>query len=211
MKRVTFLIDGFNLYHSILKLKRDTNYCTKWLNIASLCNSYIHLFGKDASLEAVHYFSAIPHYLKESNPDKITKHQDYIACLESKGVLIELGRFKQKDVYCHKCRNMIIKHEEKETDVAIAIKLLEIFFTDSCEITVIVSGDTDLVPAIEKCKVLFKNKKVIFAFPYARKNKELSLLAPESFSINKNQYIKHQLENPVQLFDGRIIHKPPLW
>lgn len=211
MKRVTFLIDGFNLYHSILRLKRDTGYSTKWLNIASLCSSYIHLFGKDAQLEAIHYFSALPFYLKQSQPDKIRRHQNYISCLEDKGVFIELGRFKQKDVYCDKCKSMILKHEEKETDVAIAIKLLEVFFTDSCEIAIIVSGDTDLTPAVEKCKTLFKNKKVIFAFPYARKNKELALLAPESFSISKNQYIKHQLENPVQLKNGASIHKPPLW
>ena len=106
---------------------------------------------------------------------------------------------------------MILKHEEKETDVAIAIKLLEICFVDSCDSAVIMSGDTDLTPAIEKCKTLFKDKKILFAFPYARKNKQLATLAPESFSINKNQYIKHQFHNPVILKNGIQLNKPSSW
>jgi hypothetical protein len=106
---------------------------------------------------------------------------------------------------------MILKHEEKETDVSIAITLMEIFIKDLGDCAVIVSGDTDLSPAIRKCKSLFKKKKVIFAFPYRRKNKELLSLAPGSFSISKKQYIRHQFPNPVVLEDGRKIFKPKSW
>jgi len=211
MNRIIFLVDGFNLYHSILKLHRDTGYCTKWLNISSLCASYIHLFGKDAKLHSIYYFSAIPYYLSPGNPQKIKIHKTYISCLKSTGVEIVLGRFKQKDVFCDRCRNMILKHEEKETDVSIAITLMEIFFKDLCDSAVIVSGDTDLSPVIRKCQSLFKQKNVVFAFPNARKNKELSKLAPGSFSINKNQYIKHQFPNAVILDDGKKIFKPTSW
>lgn len=211
MKRISFLIDGFNVYHSILRLKRDTGYSTKWFDLASLCNSYIPLFGKDAKLEAIYYFSAIPYYLNQKDLNKIQRHKNYIVCLESTGIHIELGRFKNKDVFCHRCKSMILKHEEKETDVAIAVKLFEIFLTDACESAVIVSGDTDLSPAIKTCKTIFKDKKIIFAFPFARKNKELATLAPDSFSISKKQYIKHQLPDPVILKDGQKINKPPSW
>jgi uncharacterized LabA/DUF88 family protein len=211
MNKVIFLVDGFNVYHSILRLKRDTGYSTKWLDLASLCKSYIHLFGKDARLEAIYYFSAIPHYLSSSDPDKIQRHENYIRCLESTGVHIELGRFKEKDVFCHRCHSMILKHEEKETDVAIAIKLLEACFTNICDTAVIVSGDTDLSPAIKKCQDLFKDKKIVCAFPFARKNKELATLAPGSFSISKKQYIRHQLPNPVILTDGQKVYKPNSW
>lgn len=211
MKKIIFLIDGFNLYHSILKLHRDTGYYTKWLDLASLCKSYIHLFGKDAKIHSIYYFSAIPYYLSPRNPKKIQRHKTYISCLKSSGIEIVLGRFKQKDVFCERCRNMILKHEEKETDVSIAITLMEIFFKDLCDCAVIVSGDTDLSPVIRKCHSLFKKKKVIFAFPYARKNKELAVLAKGSFSINKKQYIRHQFPNPVVLDNGREIIKPTSW
>lgn len=211
MRKVAFLIDGFNVYHSILRIKKDTGYSTKWLNLQSLCKSYLHLFGKETALEDIFYFSAIPHHLKEIKPHKIHRHQQYIRCLESTGIQVILGRFKNKDVYCHRCKSMILKHEEKETDVSIAIKLLELFFTNSCDIAVIMSGDTDLSPAIQKCIELFPDKKIIFSFPFARKNKELLKLAPGSFSINKKQYIKHQLPNPFVLGDSTEIHKPTSW
>jgi len=73
MKKIIFLVDGFNIYHSILRLSRDTGYCTKWLDIASLCKSYIHLFGKDAELQSIYYFTAIPYYLVVSGNRKGTK------------------------------------------------------------------------------------------------------------------------------------------
>lgn len=173
--------------------------------------SYIHLFGKEAKVETIYYFSAIPHYLTARNPRKIQRHKDYISCLESTGISIELGRFKAKYIYCDKCKSMVLKHEEKETDVTIAIKVVEIFLKDECDTAVIVSGDTDLSPAIRKCKNLFPDKKILFCFPYNRKNKELLSLAPGSFSINMKQYIKHQFPNPVVLKDGKKTYKPKPW
>lgn len=209
MNKTSFLIDGFNLYHSILDLKKTTGYKTKWLDIAALCKSYLYLFGKEARLETIYYFSAIPYYL--ANPDKEQRQTDYILCLKSTGIKVELGRFKGKDVYCPRCDSMILKHEEKETDVAIAVKLLEVCFTDAADNVVILSGDTDLAPAIRSCRQFFPAKKVIFAFPYKRKNKELADLAPDSFSISQKQYIRHQLSNPVILQEGQQIPKPSTW
>ena len=211
MKKISYLVDGFNLYHSVKDLKKDTGYSTKWLDIASLCKSYLPLFGKDAELETIYYFSAIPYYLVNQHPDKIQRQQDYLLCLKSTKIEVELGRFKEKDVYCHRCKSMILKHEEKETDVAMAVKVVELCLVNTCNSIVIISGDTDLSPAIRKCQTLFSTKKIIFAFPYKRKNKELASLASGSFSINKKQYVRHQLPNPVILQDGRQIFKPSNW
>jgi uncharacterized LabA/DUF88 family protein len=211
MNRVIFLVDGFNLYHSVVRLKRDTGYCTKWLDLYSLCHSYLHLFRKDAELVDIRYFSALPYHLSSAAPGKITRHQKYLSCLRDSGVTIELGRFKEKEVFCTKCRSVFLKHEEKETDVAIAVTLLELLFTGVCDTAVIVSGDTDLSPAVAKCQTLFPGKTIVFSFPYARKNKELSKLAPGSFSIGRKQYIRHQFPNPVILKDGRELYKPSTW
>lgn len=211
MNRVIFLIDGFNLYHSIRQYKKDSGYNTRWLDIASLCKSYLFLLGKTAKLEDIFYFSAIPYYLNNKNPDKIKRHKNYMSCLESTGVKVELGRFKEKIVFCDKCRSHILKHEEKETDVAIGVKAMEIFSQDHCDTAVVVTGDTDLSPAFRKCKEIFPNKRFIFAFPYKRKNKELASLAPKSFSINPKQYIKNQFTNPVILSSGHKIYKPKYW
>jgi uncharacterized LabA/DUF88 family protein len=209
--RVVFLVDDFNLYHSIREIKKETQFNTRWLDIYSLCKSYLHQFGKTSSLETVFYFSAIPYYLNDVDPEKIQRHKDYISCLESTGIKVDLGRFKEKTVYCDRCRSNIIKHEEKETDVAIGIKAFEIFVKDLCDTAVVVTGDTDLAPAFRKCGELFPGKKFVFAFPYKRKNKELALLAPGSFSISYKQYIRYQLPNPMVLANGHKISKPDRW
>ncbi len=211
MNKIIFLIDGFNVYHSILQIKRDTQYNTRWLDLHSLCKSYLHLFGKNAVLEDIFYFSAVPFYLNNRNPGKIKRHPTYLSCLEATHIKIELGRFKEKTVFCDKCRSYILKHEEKETDVAIGVKAFEIFAQNHCDISVVVTGDTDLSPAFKKCKQLFPNKRFVFAFPYKRKNKELASLAPGSFSINHTQYLKYQLPNPVMLPNGHKIYKPKHW
>ena len=208
--RVTFLVDGFNVYHSILKSKEVTGYSAKWLDLHRLCKSYLHLFGKNATLAEVFYFSAIPTYLVARDPEKIQRHHLYIDCLKHTGVKVVLGRFKNKDVYCSRCKSMILKHEEKETDVAIGVKPFELFIKNSCDTVVIMSGDTDLVPAIETCKTLFSQKKIVFAFPYARKSKELLRLAPDSFEISKRQYINNLLPNPIKTAGGDIC-KPVNW
>ena len=79
--RVAFIIDGFNVYHSILKLKELTGYSAKWLDLHRLCKSYLHLFGKDATLADVFYFSAVPVHLTAHNPDKVERHRLYMNCL----------------------------------------------------------------------------------------------------------------------------------
>lgn len=212
MTRVTFIIDGFNLYHSVREAAQDSGGAsTKWLDISRLCSSYIHLFGKTAVLHEIYYFSALATHLEASNPDATRRHRDFIKCLETKDVIVELNRFKKKSMTCSSCKHRFNRYEEKETDVALAIKLLELFFTDSCDTAVLVTGDTDLAPAARTAKKLFTDKKVVFAFPYKRKNQELAKLAPESFEISKKQYVKHQFPNPYVLPDGLKIHKPSNW
>jgi len=211
LKRVIFLIDGFNLYHSAIALQIKERIKAKWLNIYSLCKSYLHLFGKNADLHKVIYFTAIPYYLQNVNPGRIIRHSNYMTCLESMGISVVYGRFKEKDAFCKNCRTTFIKYEEKETDVSIGITLMEVLFTDSCDVCVLMSGDTDLLPAVDKGKGLFPEKQIVFAFPYARKNAQLIQETPGSFSIGKKQYIRHQFPNPVTLNDGSAVYKPGSW
>jgi len=56
MKKVIFLVDGFNLYHSIVDLENIEGIKVKWLDINSLCNSYLYLLGKDTVIEDIYFF-----------------------------------------------------------------------------------------------------------------------------------------------------------
>ena len=210
--RVTFLIDGFNLYHSLCNAQRDlSGQSTKWLNIKSLCKSYLHLFGKEASLQNIYYFSALASHRISFDREVIKRHKKFLSCLENEGINVELSRFKPKDNKCPSCGHKYLKYEEKETDVKVALKLLELFIKDSCDLVIFVSGDTDLAPAVRTTKQLFPHKNVLFAFPYKRHNRELESLAPRSFKIRKEQYHIHQFPNCYPLVDGSEIGKPSTW
>jgi uncharacterized LabA/DUF88 family protein len=217
LDRVVFLTDGFNLYHSIRKARSDLIRAKrippslKWLDLRALCTSYMHLLGKNAVLADVYYFSALATHLEAFKPDVVARHQILIDALLATGVRVELGRFKEKKVWCETCRRDILRHEEKETDVAISLKLLELFFTEGCDTVVFITGDTDVAPAVRTAKKYFPTKRVLFAFPYARKNKELANIAPESFTMSYQQYAKYQFPNSITLEDGRIITKPKTW
>jgi uncharacterized LabA/DUF88 family protein len=211
MNRTVFIIDGFNLYHSVREAARVLGgKGTKWLNIHALCDSYLHLIGRGATLEKVYYFSALAKHLESSDPDVTRRHRTLLRALENSGVVVELARFKKKTTKCDHCSKKIVRREEKETDVALAARLFECFHTDECDTAVIMSGDTDIAPAVRTAQRLFPDKEIAFAFPFGRKNKELTKLVKTSFQMTKEQYRKHQFPESIEI-SGRIIHKPTDW
>jgi len=209
--RVSFLVDGFNLYHSLVEAANDLKASTKWLDLRSLCQSYLSVLGPGAVLESIYYFSALAKHIDARRPGTTLRHRNYVQCLQSTGVIAELGRFKYKSVHSPSCQIESPHYEEKETDVAISVRMLELFFRDKADTVVLVSGDTDLSPAVQTAQNLFPTKEICFAFPYKRKNSELAKMVAKHFRIRSNQFLKHQLPNPVVLPSGREIQKPREW
>ncbi len=221
MVRTAFIIDGFNLYHSTRDAsKRLGEKSTKWLDIRALCESYLYTISKTARLQDVYYFSALATHLEAADPGKVERHKKFISCLKDTGVRVELARFKKKPDYrCFHCGNTRCGHcgerlkqwEEKETDVAVAAKLLELVFTDACDTVVLVTGDTDFAPAVRTAQNADSSKDIRFAFPYNRPNNDLKKIAPRSFRISKESYAKHQFPDPFFLKSGKTVSKPESW
>ena len=212
MNRVSFLVDGFNVYHSDKDARADlSGASTLWLDLHSLLTSYISVFGREAVLSEIHYFSALAKHIDSKRPGTTKKHQDYIDCLRSTGIKIHLGRFKYKTVWCKSCETYNPHYEEKETDVAISLQLMELFHLDACDTAVLVTGDTDLAPAVRTAANIFSDKTICFAFPYKRKNKELNSITNKSFRIRKERYTAHQFPDPYTGVSGRTISRPTNW
>jgi hypothetical protein len=128
--------------------------------------------------------------------------------LRSTGVVVELGRFKKKFVPCANCKKTIKRHEEKETDVAVAVKLLELFVLDEADRVILMTGDTDLAPAVRTATKLYSAKEVCFAFPWNRKRAELEQLATaQCISITREAYVRHQFADPY-VIGKKQISKP---
>ncbi len=157
--RVCAYVDGFNLYHAIDDLKRHD---LKWLNLWQLCQVYSP--KPDHELVAVCYFSAFATW----RPDAFARHRAFVRALESVGVTAILGRFKEKDRSCYACKHTWKDHEEKETDVNIGIRLVQDAYEDRFDRALLITGDSDLTPAVRMVKAKFPHKEVRVIAPVGR-------------------------------------------
>lgn len=143
MRRVIAVIDGMNLFHALRNQSaKETN-----LDISAVVRRIIH--RKNEQLIEVRYFTAPVSHLSEKAR---SAQSAYLAQLEASGVKVTLGNFKRKAVNCPKCGEPYLKHEEKETDVNIALAIASIAAKDEADKLLIFSADTDLLPAIRMAK-----------------------------------------------------------
>jgi hypothetical protein len=157
--RVTGFVDGFNFYHAIDDLRL---HHLKWVNIHALCEHFAPRPQFD--LTDVFYFSAYATW----RPDPYKRHREYVKALKQAGVTPVMGRFKPKDRGCFKCGHQWQDHEEKETDVNIALRMMREGFADSYDRALLVSGDSDLVPAVKMVRSEFPEKQVKIITPLGR-------------------------------------------
>jgi hypothetical protein len=230
--RVRFLVDGFNLYHSVKAAEKHLGAGPlRWLNVHALCQTIIQSsLGPGYTLDGIHYFSALAKHLERRKPDVVERHKTFIAALKSTGVDVTLANFKRKErpfsladmrlqvkpfrqwfrVPTKWIRLSAITHEEKETDVAIACKLLELLCQSKCEVAILLTGDTDIAPAIRTAKTLYPTAKVGVAFPFKRHNRDLEKLVTLHIRISAELYQKHQFPDPVTV-GTKYIQKPASW
>jgi uncharacterized LabA/DUF88 family protein len=69
------------------------------------------------------------------------------------------GRFQEKIRGCKNCGARWTSYEEKETDVNISVALMEGAALDAYDTALLISGDTDLRPAIASVKRLQPEKR----------------------------------------------------
>ena len=212
IKRVSFFVDGFNLYHSIRaaeKLLAEKQL--KWLDLTALCRSFLPLMGQQAGLGEIHYFSAYADHLRSSNREKVSRHEAFVRALTATGVHAHLSKFSKKQVWSHDTNKWVNAYEEKETDVAIACAVLGDALDDQLDSAVVISGDSDFIPLANSFAKRAPSKELRFALPFARGTKRLRQLCPDSFSISKEAYAKHQFPDRVQLPSGKFVTIPADW
>jgi uncharacterized LabA/DUF88 family protein len=214
-KQAVFLVDGFNLYHSLRQLGKICGKQVKCLdirrrvdvNVSKVRSAYP---GHRVAVKDIFYFSALATHLTTTDRGVVNRHRAYISALESTGVKVVLSKFKAKDVTCPQCHKEFTRHEEKETDVALGLSLVE-SFARGADAVVLVSGDSDLMPAIRCARRLFPHKKIGVAFPFNRRTTELAQAVDFSFQIQQKEVERSQFPAKVTLPDGTEIQKPASW
>lgn len=210
---VLCLVDGFNLYHSIRDCERGGDQRLRWLDLRGLCESLLHTLPWPAHVidGDVVYFSAFAYHIESSRPGSVSRHQTYISALSASGVDVVLGHFKQRLVTCPDCGHRIVRFEEKETDVAIASRMLAPATLERHQAVMLVTGDTDLVPAIVTARSHPRRPYVVVAFPFGRVNRQLRQVSDASVRLKRAHYRRHQFPPRIESPDGRAILRPPEW
>ncbi len=202
LKRVIGYVDGFNLYYG-LRAARMLAY--RWLNIRFLCEA---ILPPTHRLELVRYFTT----MVKGDPDKSSRQAVFIDALRTlSGIQFDFGHFLSKPVKCRSCGCQWAKQEEKKTDVNIAVRLLEDAIDDKFDKALIISGDSDLVPAIEAIHNRYSDKQIVLASPPKRVSRELRKVADERFVISISNIRSSLFPNPVVNDEGIELWAPEGW
>lgn len=199
--RLVMLVDGFNLYYG-LRAKYDRKYL--WLDLEQVA---IRLCKDWQSLEAVYYFTT----RVRNAPDSERRQDAYLQALGTRpSITIVEGRFQEKTFTCRQCGSGWKSYEEKESDVNLAVKLVEITARDEYDTALLVSGDSDLCPAVRTAEALDPNKRIIAVFPPDRTSNELRDVCTADFVLGHGVIRGSQLPDPVAGPAGDI-GRPPRW
>lgn len=201
-KRVIAYIDGFNLYHGLMEARMGGS---RWLDLVGMSQS---LLEPNQRLVLVRYFTT----RIRNRPDKEERQNTYIDAVVSRGGLeIDFGFFLSKRGQCRQCGNQWSAYEEKKTDVNIAVRLLNDAFDDLFDTALLVSGDSDLVPAVESVKARYSTKRLIVAFPPRRFSNDLARAAHASLVIGDDKIRGNRLPDPVKTAEGIELRAPAGW
>lgn len=195
-------VDGFNLYHAIDEL--DLNYL-KWLDLHKLTQAFI--MSSQEKLESVFYFSAYPTWL----PNSYRRHQTYVKALESIGVIPIIGHFKEKKRQCAKCGARWCAHEEKQSDVNLAIHFLHQAHTDGFDKAFIVTADSDLCPVIDLVSGTFPEKELHILTPPNRYEIAREIRNKISTNRIKQKHLDASLfPETIYSVEGKFVCKRPV-
>lgn len=202
-ERVICFVDGFNMYHALDKIGKPY---LKWLDLRKLFT----LLSKPRSqvITQILFFSAYPTW----KPNSYLRHRHYVSALQATGVTPVMGQFKKKSKECRSCGAKWESHEEKkETDVNLALALLDMAYKELYDHAFILSRDSDLAPAINKVKQNFPHKKITVFAPYNYYHSTELIKGADDHKTIKLKHIETSLF-PAYIYDagGNLVVQRPV-
>ena len=201
-ERVIAYIDGYNFYYGL----RDARLrSSRWLDFSAMCRA---LLKDGQQLDLVRYFTT----RVRNNAAAAKRQSTFIDALIARGgIEIDFGHFISKNRQCKSCDHKWQQSEEKKTDVNIAVRLLEDAYDDRFDTAIVISGDSDLVPAIKAVRARFPCKRLVVASPPERVSEELRGAANTAITIYERTIRANRLPNPVVTSTGIQLWAPDGW
>jgi hypothetical protein len=201
-KRVVAYIDGFNLYFGL----RDKGWRRYyWLDVRSLCQ---RLMLHHQTLIAVKYFTS---RIKKASSDKRRRQSIYLEALGTIGITPFYGKYIWTPMECRKCGSRDEMPGEKMTDVQMAVEMVSDAYRNRFDTALLITGDIDLVPAIEKIRQEFPQKRVAVAFPPLRTSDELRRVCDGYVHVTEQVLERSQLPDQIVKPGGYVLKRPSEW
>lgn len=153
--RTYIYIDGFNLYYGLLK---GTAY--KWLDLKKLCG--LLLDTSQNEILKIKYFTALVKPRTQNSLQHV-RQQTYLRALKTVPEIDTIkGKFLTHEVNMPLADGSgyvkVIKTEEKQSDVNIAVHMLNDAYKDKYDLAILISNDSDLSEALRIIKEELQKK-----------------------------------------------------
>lgn len=200
--RVSVYVDGFNLFYGL----RDAG----WRQLYWYCPGALAgvLVRPPEILVCCKYFTA-----RITQPgDKQRRQATYLAAIRERGAAqIIPGRIQLARKRCLNCGQPSETPTEKMTDVNLALELVCDAVEDRFDRAIVISGDSDLVPALRALARMAPEKTVSCAFPPNRVSDALRDASTNSSTLTWESLRAAQMPTRINRAMGRPLLKPPEW
>ena len=178
--RTACFVDGYNLFYGLLA---GTPY--KWLDLPSLLSHIVRVEHPDSKINGISFFtSGVKPSLASRGIASKEAQDTYLRALIARDVQVFYGRhqlesgkaprFINKQTPASRTDQVAVwKLEEKETDVHIAISMYRLASREAqlppeqrTQQIVLVSGDTDMTPALKALREDFPDLRIGVILPH---------------------------------------------
>lgn len=203
-RRAAVYVDGFNLFHAVQDLGREY---LKWLDLQALGRA---IAPRSEVIRRVVWATAF----RPGARHHTALHQAYFDALRARGVECLTGHFVVFSDGCNACGHTWTVSQEKQSDVNLALSVLDDAHQNRFDVCYLVTTDGDHAATARFLKERYPAKKLVIVAPPGRPtNRTLLEWADARTEITPAQLERSLLPAVVDGPDGAIerpsIYEPP--
>ena len=158
---------------------------------------------------------------KESK-DGSKRHDSYTDALKNLKIKCDISKFGTSTILCRCCGKIYLDHTEKQTDVKIALRIVNDVYKNRFDVLILVSADSDFFPIIKD--IVRRHKKesriAVSDLPSKKTSRKgqlentIKIQEPDLYKkikivpISEELLRQCQLPDVISIGDGKEIHRP---
>ncbi len=135
--KIMIFIDGSYIFHSCKRYNFEINY-----------EAFMNLLRKDRNIIRTNYYSGVR--------GDIPQQTSFLKLLRHFEIQVITKLLKKRTIICDRCKYVKQTYMEKGIDVSLSTDLLWYACQNSYDIGIIITGDADFLPTIERVRLVGK-------------------------------------------------------